>query len=170
MIPFEVDINGDTIQVELNENSNIAVINGEEVHFSIVEKTYQRFLIRIGTKLFKCDNILVTDENVSFLFNGEPVDIKIKDEEQVLLERLGFTAASSDLQGIIVAPMPGKILDIPVSEGDEVDQGEAILILEAMKMENELKASMAGFIHSIQVKTGESVEKNQILLEIKARG
>jgi pyruvate carboxylase subunit B len=66
--------------------------------------------------------------------------------------------------------MPGKILEIPVSVGDEVEIGEAILILEAMKMENELKASLTGIIHSVQVQTGDSVEKNQILLEIKARG
>lgn len=170
MIPFEVEINGDIVQIELNENSDIAMVNGEEVHFSIVENTQQRLLLRVGTKLFKCDNIVVTDENVSFSFNGDHIDVKIKDEEQLLLESLGFTTAKSDLKGIILAPMPGKILNIPVSEGDDVEQGEAILILEAMKMENELKASMAGVIHSIQVKTGESVEKNQILLEIKARG
>ncbi len=170
MIPFEVEINGDIVQIELNENSDIAKVNGEEVRFSIVENTQQRLLLRVGTKVYKCDNITVADDRVSFSFNGDHTDVKIKNEEQLLLEKLGFTTAKSDLQGIIMAPMPGKILDIPVSEGDLVETGQAILILEAMKMENELKANMAGIIHSIQVKTGESVEKNQILLEIKARG
>lgn len=169
-MPFEVVINGENVQVELDENSEAANVNGEEVHYSIVEHAHHRLLIRVGTKVYKCDNIIVTDGSLSFSMNGEPYDVTIKDEEQLLLEKLGFTTAKSDLQGIIKAPMPGKILDMPVSEGDDVEKGQSILILEAMKMENELKASMAGVIHSIQVKTGESVEKNQTLLEIKARG
>lgn len=170
MIPFEVEFIGKTVQVELNEYKKAAMVNGEEIHFSIVEHAHHRFLIRVGTKLHKCDNIIVSQERLSFSINGDHVEVKIKDEEQLLLEKLGFTTAQSDLQGIITAPMPGKILDITVSEGDEVEKGEAILILEAMKMENELKSTITGIVHTIHVKTGESVEKNQILLEIKARG
>lgn len=170
MIPFEVEIKGNNIQVELNEENDVAFVNGEKIHFSIVEKSQNRLLVRIGTKVYICDNIIVTDENVSFSINGNHIEVKIKDEEQLLLERLGFTTTKSDFQGNILAPMPGKVLDIPVNEGDEVEVGQSILILEAMKMENELKASINGIIHSIQVKTGESVEKNQLLLEIKARG
>ena len=170
MIPFEVEINGDKIAVQLNKSSDTAMVNGKEILFSVVENAHHRLLIRVGTKIYKCDNIVITDDNLSFSINGETIAIRIKDEEQLLLERLGFTTSKSDLQGVVMAPMPGKILDIPLAEGDDVEKGQAILILEAMKMENELKASMSGVIHSIQVKTGESVEKNQILLEIKARG
>jgi len=170
MIPFETEFNGEKIRVELNDKNNSVIINGKEIHFSIVEKDHHRFLLRVGTKIYKCDNITETDESVSFSINGTLYDVKIKNEEQLLLEKLGFATSKKDSQGLIMAPMPGKILDIAVSEGDEVEEGEAILILEAMKMENELKAGMTGVIHSIQVKKGESVEKNQILLEIKARG
>jgi biotin carboxyl carrier protein len=66
--------------------------------------------------------------------------------------------------------MPGKILELLSSEGDEVELGDPVAILEAMKMENELKAPCAGTIQSISVTTGASVEKNQILLEIEPRG
>lgn len=169
-MPFEVEINGDTIHVELDDNSEFAIVNGDHVHFSILENSQHRLLVRVGTKVYKCDNIIVTDESINFSMNGELLHTKIKDDEQLLLEKLGFNTAKSDLKDLILAPMPGKILDISVSEGDNVEKGDSILILEAMKMENELKASMAGVIHLIQVKTGESVEKNQILLEIKARG
>lgn len=170
MIPFEVEINGDNVQVKLNENNDRAFVNGDEIQFSIIENTHHRLLIRVGTKVYICDNIIVTDEITSFTINGNQMAVKIKDEEQLLLEKLGFTTAKTDLQGIILAPMPGKILDIHVNLDDEVVIGQSIFILEAMKMENELKANMGGIIHSIHVKTGESVEKNQLLLEIKARG
>ncbi len=170
MIPFEADVNGNSIQVQLNDENNLAIINGNEVSFSVEEIAHHRLLIRVGTKIYRCDNISVSAEVVSFSINGTHYDVKVKDEEQLLLEKLGFNSAKTDQKGIIFAPMPGKILEIPVSVGDEVEIGEAILILEAMKMENELKASLTGIIHSVQVKTGDSVEKNQILLEIKARG
>ena len=169
MIPFEAEIHGNRIQVELNDDNDFAIIDGEEVSFIIEEHTHHRLLIRVGTKIYSCDNISVANEIVTFSINGTQYDVKVKDEEQLLLEKLGFNTTTTGEQGIVNAPMPGKILEIPVSVGDEVEMGESILILEAMKMENELKASQTGIIHSIQVKVGDSVEKNQILLEIKAR-
>lgn len=170
MIPFEADIYGNRIQVELNDENTIAIVDGKEISFSIEENTDHRLLIRVGTKIYNCDNISVTNEVVSFSINGAQYDVLVKDNEQLLLEKLGFNTTATDRQGIISAPMPGKVLEIPVSLGDHVDIGESVLILEAMKMENELKANLSGVVQSIQVKTGESVEKNQILLEIKERG
>lgn len=65
------------------------------------------------------------------------------------------------------APMPGTILDIKVAEGDNVTDGQVILILEAMKMENEIQAPRAGVISSIAVSTGASVNAGQVLATIK---
>jgi biotin carboxyl carrier protein len=65
----------------------------------------------------------------------------------------------------IKAPMPGLIFDIKVKEGDEVKKGDAVLILEAMKMENILKSPGDGTVKSIKIKKGQSVEKNQVLIQ-----
>ncbi len=66
----------------------------------------------------------------------------------------------------ITAPMPGNILDVKVAVGDTVSEGQAIIVLEAMKMENDVVASCAGKITSITVKKGDAVESNQVLATI----
>ncbi len=66
--------------------------------------------------------------------------------------------------------MPGKILEILVEKGEDIERGQAVIILEAMKMENEIKTADSGTISEVFVETGDSVEKNQPLIEIKPRG
>lgn len=66
----------------------------------------------------------------------------------------------------VTAPMPGTILDIKVKAGDTVKAGDAVLILEAMKMENDIVAPCDGKIESILVKKGDSVNSNDILVSI----
>ena len=83
---------------------------------------------------------------------------------------MGFKTAAEIGQGELKAPMPGKILEIMVSEGDEVDRGDPVAILEAMKMENELKAPIAGVVASVNVTVDDSLEKNALILEIEPRG
>ncbi len=63
--------------------------------------------------------------------------------------------------------MPGKIVDIMVEVGGEVKEGEPIIILEAMKMQNEITSHITGIVQSISVKKGESVMKDDALIEIK---
>lgn len=63
--------------------------------------------------------------------------------------------------------MPGSILEIKVSEGDTVNQGDILVVLEAMKMENEITATQAGTVEEIKVQVGDSVDANQILVLVK---
>ncbi|MGD2147109.1 MAG: biotin/lipoyl-binding protein, partial [Anaerolineae bacterium] len=71
--------------------------------------------------------------------------------------------------GAIVAIMPGKITRIVVEEGQEVHVGDAVCVLEAMKMENELRSERDGVVKSIHVKPGDDVEKDQVLVEVESR-
>ena len=65
----------------------------------------------------------------------------------------------------VKAPMPGLILDVLAKPGQEVKKGDQLMILEAMKMENVLKAQGEGVISGIEVAKGDSVEKNQVLIK-----
>lgn len=67
---------------------------------------------------------------------------------------------------VIPAPMPGKIVDILVEEGAEVNEGEALVILEAMKMQNEITSTIKGTVKKVLVKTNDTVNKDDILIEI----
>ncbi|WP_048148455.1 acetyl-CoA carboxylase biotin carboxyl carrier protein subunit [Palaeococcus ferrophilus] len=66
----------------------------------------------------------------------------------------------------VTAPMPGKILRILVKEGEEVKTGQGLLVLEAMKMENEIPSPMDGVVKAIHVREGETVDTGQLLIEL----
>ncbi len=69
-------------------------------------------------------------------------------------------------EGAVVAPMPGKILDIKVSKGDRVNAGDVVAILEAMKMENEIVAPKDGVVEDIAVNVGDNVERGAVIMRI----
>jgi biotin carboxyl carrier protein len=74
---------------------------------------------------------------------------------------------SSGSTGELFTQMPGKIVKINVAVGDQVEAGETILILEAMKMENEIKSGVSGTVKTIHVKEGEALDSGVLMLEIE---
>ncbi|NNC50539.1 MAG: biotin attachment protein [Flaviramulus sp.] len=85
----------------------------------------------------------------------------------LLIEKMGLNISLVKNVNSIKAPMPGLILEINVSEGNEVKEDDPILILEAMKMENIITSPRDGIIKSITTKKGDAVEKNQLLIEFE---
>lgn len=67
----------------------------------------------------------------------------------------------------ISSPMPGKVVKILVREGDQIEKGQTAIIISAMKMESEYKASVSGLVKKINVKEGDTIEGNQILIELE---
>ncbi|TVQ67895.1 MAG: acetyl-CoA carboxylase biotin carboxyl carrier protein subunit [Balneolaceae bacterium] len=162
---------GDLVHsVTLNEKEQIVESGGQEYPFEIIEKSKQRLLVRSGTKLFLLNNIETDRNRISFTFNGKTCVREVKDELDLLLDKFGFSAHSRASEGTILAPMPGKIIRLMAKEGEYMEAGQPLIILEAMKMENELKTPVGGVLSALHVTTGETVEKNQPLAEIKSRG
>ena len=94
-------------------------------------------------------------------FNLEVIDA----EARYLMNRGGNGFASSDKK--ISSPMPGKVVKVLVQEGDEVTEGQTVVIISAMKMESEYKAPMDGKIKKVSVKDGDTVDGNQVLIEME---
>jgi glutaconyl-CoA/methylmalonyl-CoA decarboxylase subunit gamma len=91
----------------------------------------------------------------------------LTEQEAQLAAALGKSAAGSG-SGSLKAPMPGRVVKILISEGDAVEHGAPVIIVEAMKMENELQAPTSGVVRRVAVVEGEAVEAGQILCEIEA--
>jgi biotin carboxyl carrier protein len=100
------------------------------------------------------------------LIRGDLFSVLVEDErEKRLRATAGVTANSTD-EFNLRAPMPGLIVTVPVSEGQEVHKGDILIVLESMKMQNELKCPRDGKIGRIKVKPGDNVEQNQVLLAV----
>ncbi len=106
------------------------------------------------------------DGQYNVLLWGALYTVKVMDERELRLAKASaaFVPAGGELS--IRAPMPGLIVDVPVTPGQEVRAGQTLVILESMKMQNELKIPRDGRVHQIHVKPGDSVEHNKILITI----
>lgn len=98
--------------------------------------------------------------------DGVAHDVSLQDEHDLLLERYAGESRVVQQVRTVTAPMPGLVRALHVGEGDEVQSGHRLLVLEAMKMENEIRSQIAGRIQALHVRSGDRVEKNQLLVEI----
>ena len=97
--------------------------------------------------------------------NGTLYQVGIEDQYDELLKKLGMDSSSANKVLEIKAPMPGLVLNVIVEEGQEVNKGDSLLVLEAMKMENIIKSPTVGIVKKILIRKGDKVEKNEILLQ-----
>ena len=114
--------------------------------------------------------ILETDFNQKtyrISVNGNLYEVRISDALDQLILEMGFELGSARSISQIEAPMPGLILDIQVSEGDAVKEGDALLVLEAMKMENVILSPRDGVVKKIAVSRGMAVDKKHLLVEFE---
>ena len=101
--------------------------------------------------------------------DGRPVEVQVQDEKALLLERFGLNETDDDnAERTVHAPMPGLVLTVMVQPGQYVHTGEGLLVLEAMKMENELRAHTDGVVKALHVAPGDAVVKNALLLEFES--
>jgi len=114
--------------------------------------------------------LLAADEgNKTFTIEtgGETFEVVIKNALDQKLEQMGFGTATSKQIKQIKAPMPGLVLNIDVTDGQSVKEGDRLVILEAMKMENSILIHADAVIKKVLVKAGQAVEKNQVLIELE---
>ena len=107
------------------------------------------------------------DGRIHVRVRGRVIRFEMLDERRVKMKEA--QSFRSDIAGAasVNSPMPGKVLKILAQEGDEITAGQGVVVIEAMKMENELRAPKAGKVKSLHVKEGEAVEAGAHLLTIK---
>ncbi|MFZ5818860.1 MAG: acetyl-CoA carboxylase biotin carboxyl carrier protein subunit [Chloroflexota bacterium] len=107
------------------------------------------------------------EEQMEVLLMGRQFPVKVEDEREKRLRAAAGGAVSEAGEFHLKSPMPGMVVSIPVEEGQAVEKGQVLVILESMKMQNELKAPRAGTVHRVRVRAGESVEQRQTLLSVR---
>jgi acetyl/propionyl-CoA carboxylase alpha subunit len=150
------DINGNII----NNNAHkidIVPINQDEIHLLVDNKSYRASVVSIDKE----------DKKVVLMVNSKEFEVKLMDSTDILLQKLGIQNTTSSKNNLFKAPMPGLVKQITVKEGQEVKKGDVVLVLEAMKMENALKASTNATIKTIHAQAGLAVEKGTLLMEFE---
>jgi len=98
---------------------------------------------------------------------GERWDVEVVDERTRHIRSLAGSGDKARGQAVLKAPMPGLVVRVQVEAGTAVVAGSGVIVLEAMKMENELRAAAAGTVRVVRVQQGEAVEKGQVLVEFE---
>ncbi|MCP4581810.1 MAG: biotin/lipoyl-binding protein [candidate division Zixibacteria bacterium] len=162
-------------------------VDEKDYKLEIVEEA-KSLKVSLNGRTIKLDNHKsVIGQLTMFLQENQPIELELSrdngvydcwlnsrlarceviDEKTAKFAKLmGVTAGASKTK-VLKAPMPGLIVNIEVEVGQEVAKGDGLIIIEAMKMENELKASQAGKIKHIKIINGQAVEKNQVMIEFE---
>ena len=149
---------GDNLTFEINnpDVENLDIIQNNDGSFNLIYDNKSYLLDIIDSN--------INEKTYTIAVNGKEIELNIKDSLDQMLDKMGFSNNKKHGLGEIKSPMPGMVLHIDVEEGQEIEKGDTLLVLEAMKMENLIKAHANGTVKAIKVKEGEAVSKNQILL------
>jgi biotin carboxyl carrier protein len=152
----EVEVDGESVTIDSHTvPARVDEIEGTPVRLVTIGSEVHRVVMRRGAT--RGSYTLWVD---GFRFESEAVDERTRTIRDATAE---FAIASGPLS--LVAPMPGLIVRVSVSAGDAVQSGQGIVVMEAMKMENELRAPAAGTVKTVLVEPGKAVEKGTLLVE-----
>ena len=158
-----------SFDVTPTEGKSEGLLNGDFYSLDIEKVDAQTWHILKDNMSYYVQWIERNDEAKTYTLkiNGSLIVLEAKNEFDILLEKMGMANVGSAKVSKLKAPMPGKVLDVLVTVGQEVVKGDGLVILEAMKMENVLKADDVGVVKSVNVSIGEAVEKNNVLIEFE---
>src|SRR5690554_6392523 len=160
----------DSLTFLMEESDNGLLMNGELVNFDLKTISQGYFHVLVNKQSYTAELISLDRKRKEVLIkvNGMVHTVYLSDEYDDLLKDLGMETTGNKDAGMFNAPMPGLVLHLLVKPGDVLKKGDGFLVLEAMKMENLIKAQTDIRITSVEVSEGDKVEKNQVLLRFDA--
>jgi biotin carboxyl carrier protein len=165
MTEYLVTVDGRPLRVKFGPDGE-AFVDGEKIAASIT---------RVGRTLFSVvmdgGSVRVLAERsadgLQVLCGGAEHTVTVETNRSRLLKTYGSKTGRASRKMEIHAPMPALIVRVLVSVGDSVEEGQSLLVLEAMKMENELKADFAGKVKQVSATIGKAVEKGELLMVLE---
>ena len=163
----KIIIGDKNFNIEINDNK--VELNGKPVNIDLAQLGPHKYHLLLNYKSYNLEVVSQDKKSgeITVKVNNRPVKVVVKTALDELLKKMGINNNNVSQAKFIGAPMPGLILDVIVSEGDEVQKGDKLLVLEAMKMENLIKSPGSGKIKSIVVNKGDSVDSGQKLIHFE---
>jgi len=156
--------NGTELPIELRANG--AVIDGADLSYDIQHIDGNRYHLILDGRSYNAElmDYDLRERTFTWSMNGSKVKLRMEDEFDLLLKSMGIDKDSANKIDEIKAPMPGLVLEVLVKEGDDIKEGDPLLILEAMKMENVIKSPCDASVSEIPVSVQQKIDKNAILV------
>lgn len=139
----------------LLQNADIQHIDGRFFHLLLAGKSFNLEVL----------NHDISTKSISIKVNGNVYEMALKDDLDLLLEKLGFDSRAAAKVNEIKSPMPGLVLKVLVEAGQELKAGDPVLVLESMKMENIIKSPGDAVVASVVCEVGKTVEKGAVLVK-----
>ena len=154
------------IIVNSDIESGIIYINGEESSYKLenLSASAASLLLNGKSNLF---TIIPNEDGYTVGWSGGEVQVEIEDERARLMKKLLGGAATKRARKRVRAPMPGLVVKLLAEVGAEVKKGDPLIVVEAMKMENEITSPASGKISEINVTEEQVVEKDEVLITLE---
>lgn len=163
---YKIKVNS-TYSFEVNIEKHNTLVNSLQIDLDSCRINDRHFHVLYKNKSFRAEivEVLSAEKKCTIKINNHIYNLELKDQYDELLHRLGLDNLNTIKVSELKAPMPGLVLKVLVSTGDEVKKGDNLLVLEAMKMENIIKSPADVTIKSIKVQTSDKVEKGQVMIQ-----
>jgi pyruvate carboxylase subunit B len=165
-VKYVVLLDGQTIEVEVDGDRVTVDGRAHSATLGVISGTPLRQLLIDGRPLTLSVEAIGRGR-WALTPKGERWEMEVVDERTRHIRSLAGGGDQRRAAGVLKAPMPGLVVRVQVQPGEKVAAGDSLVVLEAMKMENELKAGASGVVKSVRVAPGEAVEKGQVLVEFE---
>jgi biotin carboxyl carrier protein len=162
---YVTTIGGQTFRVEVLDDRHI-LLDGKpfEVDFTAIDNQPVFSLLINGRSLEA--HAVPMEGGWQVLLHGKMFEAQVEDEQAIRVRALAHSVGDAGGECLLRAPMPGLVVSIPVTAGQNVAKGAALVILESMKMQNELRSPKDGTVQEIRIQPGQIVEQNKVLVVI----
>ncbi len=154
------------LSVSFNEDFK-AIVDGKEYTYQLSKLNNNTYKVTLNNKSYFLSSVKKGNSEFVIYLNGKVLETQVLSALQDKAANLIQSKSTKHSLTIVKSPMPGMILKIRKNVGDEIIQGESVIILEAMKMENDIRSQVSGKIKDINVKEGQAVEKSVMLFSIE---
>lgn len=158
-------IGNQTYLIEINDDHTITV-DGQAYPVDFLHINREVCTLLIGGHSYEAYLQPGDGKQWQVLLRGMLYDVTVEDEREKRLRAAAGSGMIHSGEFSLKAPMPGLVVEVPVTEGQVVKKGDNLVILESMKMQNELKSPRAGTVTRVNVRAGQSVEQNQVMVTL----
>jgi biotin carboxyl carrier protein len=164
---FYVNIEDKIYELSLNEREKEITLNGKRYHADIQDLGFGRYSLLINNKSYRFTRSM--DENYHYVsVDNNFFAVTVEDEQQRRIREMFKAGKKSQKNQVVKASIPGLVVKIMVAQDELVEEGTPLLILEAMKMENIIKAACSCRVQKIFVKEKDTVQINQALIQLES--